>query len=72
VSSGAPREAAHAYALVPDPEHAGKYLAVHLEGVIAEKAEVLQPSTRGEYPATAQLRVENAMHARTRRQKWNT
>lgn len=69
-ASGAPTEVAFAYALAPDPKRPGKFLAVRLTKVMAESAEILEPSGCGEYAVTGLARIEKDMHQRTRRHAW--
>ena len=70
VRSGAPTEARHAYALVEDPLRPGRYFSVHLTGVIADSAEIIEPSACSEYALNGVNRIINEIHRRTRKQLW--
>ena len=60
----------HAYALIPDPDRPGKYYAVHLMGVHAERIEHLdKPVPRGSYHTAALSRIIPAMQNRYRLEK---
>lgn len=57
----------HAYALIP--AGIGRFRAVHLEGVIADKVNDLEPEGRGEPVALGVQRVTLALTKRARRGK---
>lgn len=60
----------HAYALVPVAGKPGLYYAVHLEGVVAEKLEHLEPSGRPAHAPYGMMRISGAMEKRHLQKKW--
>lgn len=60
----------HAYALVPHPEKAGLFYAVHLENVCAERLDHLEFSARPTPATFGMLRIEAAMQRRHFEKKW--
>lgn len=55
----APTPIAHAFALVPDPEHPGYYHAIHLKNAYAEDIEHLEFSGRSSYRTMGTNRIVN-------------
>jgi hypothetical protein len=60
----------HAYGLVRSKSVPGKLYAVHLEGVLAEKIEILEPSGRAEPAAHGVSRILHALDVRQFRKAW--
>jgi hypothetical protein len=60
----------HAYALVQSKAVPGKFYAVHLENVLAERFEILEPSARAEPAAHGVSRILHALDIRQFKKAW--
>jgi hypothetical protein len=62
----------HAYALIPDPAHRGRFFAVHLTNVVAGGIEHLEPSARSDVAPRGLMRMSVAMEKRHQRKTWGS